>query len=297
MNKIITTLAILLSTTLSAQLDITNDFNEWSFNSPQGVEPYGALTTNLEPIPYANDTTVFITSPMYYTGGNIQVDYVTKGKIQNNKDFVYFQYSMGSDWITLDIMTGNKNFVDYNHFLEGVQDSIQFRFKLVTSKYKNTYLDKWDNPRLFYYDFYNWSVYEETSLPVTFGGQESDCNTITFWTESENNSHSFLVQHSEDGITWNDFYIFGAMGFSNTRTYYDMYNTVGGGFYRVIQSDMDGETETFGAFEINCSLSVDPLHNNKTVEGYYNTMGQEISSDTKGVKIVRYTDGTTKTIY
>ena len=298
MNKLITTLAILLSTTLYAQLDVTNDFNEWSFNSPQGVEPYGALTTNLEPIPYANDTTVFITSPMYYVNGSIQVDYLTKGRIQNNKDFVYFEYSMGGDWITLDIMTGNKNFVDYNHFLEGVQDSIQFRFKLVTSKYKNTYLDKWDNPRLFYYDFYDWSVYQETSLPVTFGGQESDCNTIEWWTQSENNSLVYVIEHSYDGLTWEQIgEEVWAVGFSAHTTRYEIENTKGGGFYRIFQLDFDGEHETFGPFEIDCNLSLDPLNNNKTVEGYYNTMGQEIPKETKGLKIVRYTDGTTKTIY
>ena len=92
-------------------------------------------------------------------------------------------------------------------------------------------------------------------------------------------------------------YVLSAMSFSNSRTYYDMHNNRGGGFFRIFQFDIDGASEMFGAFEIDCNLSLDPLHNSKTIEGYYNTMGQKITPYTKGLKIVRYTDGTTKTIY
>ena len=47
MNKLITTLAILLSTTLNAQLNIYNDFESWTFTNSAGLEPYGAITTTL----------------------------------------------------------------------------------------------------------------------------------------------------------------------------------------------------------------------------------------------------------
>ena len=132
---------------------------------------------------------------------------------------------------------------------------------------------------------------------VEFGGQESDCNTITFWTESESNSHSFLVQHSYNGIEWNNFYIFGASSFSNTTTYYHMTNDRGGGFFKITSSDFFGDIQEFGIFDIDCTLSLNTLHNNKVIEGYYNTMGHKVSPETKGLKIVRYTDGTIKKIY
>ena len=75
MNKIITTLAILLSTTLFAQLDITNDFESWTFTNTAGLEPYGAITTTLSGGgAYPNNDTTLMLSPWYEVAGDLEID-------------------------------------------------------------------------------------------------------------------------------------------------------------------------------------------------------------------------------
>ena len=303
MNKVITSLAILLSTTLYAQLDITNDFESWTFTNTAGLEPYGAITTTLSGgHPYPHDDTTLMVSPLYEVAGDLDIDFKVNGFIERNYDYMKFQYNLGGGWITLKSMTGNKNYKNYSLFLEAVEGVIQFRFALITDHSVNTYGKHRPNScsfaNLMYYDVSYWSLWSDNALPVEFGGQESDCNTIKWWTHSENNSFIYLVRYSEDGSEWenmgDEIY---AVGWSNTISRYEIENTKGGGFYYIFQLDYDGQSEVFGPYEINCNLSLDPLHNSKTIEGYYNTMGQKIAPDTKGLKIVRYTDGTTKTIY
>ena len=305
MNKIITTLAILLSTTLYAQLDITNDFESWTFTNTAGLEPYGAITTTLAGGgAYPNNDTTLMTSPYYEVKGDLDINFKVNGFIERNYDYMHLQYNLGNGWNTIKSITGYKDYRNYSLFLEEVQGSIQFRFALVTDHSINTYGNKnphtCGNYRLMYFDVSYWNLWSDNALPVEFSGQESDCNTLTWSTSSEYNSDHFLVRYSRDGIEWSylelDYVIF-AQGFSNQLTTYNVPNPIGGGFWKVLQVDIDGSTEEFGAFEIDCNLSIDTLHNGKQIEGYYNTMGQKISSDTKGLKIVRYTDGTTKTIY
>jgi len=302
MNKIITTLAILLSTTLYAQLDITNDFESWTFTNTAGLEPYGAITTTLAGGgAYPNNDTTLMTSPYYEVAGDLEIDFKVNGFIEKNYDYVYVQYSLGSGWITIKSITGYKNYKNYSLFLEAVEGMIQFRFALVTDHSVNAYGKQRPNgcgyTNLMYYDVSYWNLWSDNALPVEFGGQESDCNSIVFYTESEQNSLYFSIEHSYDGLEWTEIQALGAMMWSNELTRYEISHDKGGGFFRIVQVDIDGASETFGAFEIDCNLSVDPLHNNKTVEGYYNTMGQKITPDTQGLKIVRYTDGSTKTIY
>lgn len=303
MNKIITILAIILSTTLYAQLDVTNDFESWTFTNTAGLESYGAITTTLAGGgAYPNNDTTLMTSPLYEVAGDLEIDFKVNGFIERNYDYVYFQYSLGSGWITLKSMTGNKDYRNYSLSLEAVEGMIQFRFALVSDHSVNTYGKRMPNGcgsiNLMYYDVSYWNLWSDNALPVEFGGQESDCDLIEWWTESENNSFLYIIIYSEDGVTWEqmgqEVY---AVGFSNYTTRYEIENTKGGGFYSISQLDIDGQNELFGPFEIDCNLSVDSLHNNKSIEGYYNTMGQKITPDTKGLKIVRYTDGTTKTIY
>jgi len=302
MNKIITSLAILLSTTLYAQLDITNDFESWTFTNTAGLEPYGAITTTLAGGgAYPNNDTTLMVSPWYEVAGDLEIDFKVTGFIERNYDYMRFQYNLGNGWVTLKSMTGNKNNRHYSLFLEAVEGMIQFRFALVTDESVNTYGSKHSNGcgfiNLMYYDVSCWNLWSDNALPVEFGGQESDCNTIKWWTESEQNSSHFIVGHSYDGIEWSLLDSVVSVGFSNSITTYIVNHNTGGGFFKIVQVDIDGSMDYLGDFEIGCNLSVDPLHNNKTIEGYYNTMGQKITPDTKGLKIVRYTDGTTKTIY
>tara|TARA_R110001592_G_scaffold39424_2_gene129735 strand:- start:789 stop:1697 length:909 start_codon:yes stop_codon:yes gene_type:complete len=302
MNKLITTLAILLSTTLYAQLDITNDFESWTFTNTAGLEPYGAITTTLAGGgAYPNNDTILMTSPLYEVAGDLEIDFKVNGFVERNYDYMKLQYNLGSGWINLKSMTGNKNYKNYSLLLESVEGMIQFRFALVTDHSVNTYGERTPNGcgsiNLMYYDVSSWNLWSDNALPVEFGGHESDCGEITFWTESEQNSSHFIVLHSSNGLDWDIIDYINAMGFSNTTKTYRVDNNLGGGFFQIIQVDIDGEHEVFGAFEIDCNLSIDPLHNNKQIEGYYNTMGQKITPDTRGLKIVRYTDGSTKTIY
>ena len=140
MNKLITTLAILLSTSLSAQLDITNDFESWTFTNSAGLEPYGAITTTLAGgTPYPNNDTTTMTSPLYNVSGDLEIEFTINGIIEVGYDFMLVQYSLGNHWVTLDSFTGDKPSRDFQLFLEAIEGTIQFRFALVADHSVNTY--------------------------------------------------------------------------------------------------------------------------------------------------------------
>ena len=296
MNKIITTLAILLSTTLFAQLDITNDFESWTFTNTAGLEPYGAITTTLAGGgAYPNNDTTLMTSTWYEVAGDLEIDFKVNGFIERNYDYMRFQYNLGNGWITLKSMTGHKNNRHYSLFLEAVQGMIQFRFALVTDESVNTYGSKHSNGcgfiNLMYYDVSCWNLWSDNALPVEFDYMTADCNSITWGTHSEYNSSHYIVETSIDGYTWSFYERVEAQGFTTLYTNYSIVNNDSqANYFKLTQYDFDGVNEVLDIKSVDCGGV-------KSIEGYYNTMGQEITPDTQGLKIVRYTDGTTKTIY
>jgi len=305
MKKLITSLAILLSTTLSAQINAFNDFGSWTFNNTAGLESYGAITTTLTGgSPYLNSDTTTMTSPTYYPNGNIDINFTLNGVIEDGFDYMYFQYNMGNEWITLESYTGEQVNKDFNHYLESVDGAITFRFALVTDYSVNTY----GKPRpnqcnlneyLFYFDVTSWDIFGDNALPVEMAYFYADCEGVFWGTQSESNSDYFMIAYGEDGTNFNVVREVGASGFSNTLVEYSIDNTYGEGYFVILRVDVDGFTEATETIAVDCISSTDTSLNinNKEIQGYYNLMGQEISPNATGVKIILYTDGTSKKVY
>ena len=296
MKTLITTIAIILTTSFTAQFNINNDFADWSFTNTAGLEQYGAITTTLTGgQPYPNNDSVIMSSPIYDVNGDLTISYDVLGIIEQYYDFMYFQYNLnGSGWSTLETYTGSVD-NDEEYLLESV-DSIQFRFILITDYSVNSYYSNDQNNMptryLFYYDVFNWSLTSDSgALPVEFGQLNADCNTVIWNTLSEWNSSHFELEYSTDGSIWSWFSTVHAQGNSvEDVTYKVNYNNYNYKYFRLTQYDYDGASEMLDIVSVNCS------NEEKTIKGIYNLQGQNVTIDYAGIKIIRYSDNTTKKI-
>tara|TARA_R110001632_G_scaffold40847_1_gene102502 strand:- start:635 stop:1534 length:900 start_codon:yes stop_codon:yes gene_type:complete len=299
MKKLILTLAILISGTVTAQINAVDDFGSWTFNNTAGLEPYGAITTTLDyGNPYPNSDTTTMTSPIYYSSGNIDINFTLEGVIENGYDYMYFQYNIGGDWVTLESYTGTEQSIDYNYYLESVYGNVSFRFALVSDASVNTY-STWFYTSLYYFDVFDFTAIQDNSLPVEMDYFYADCEGIFWGTQSEFNSDYFMIAYSDDGTNFNVVREVGASGFSTTLIEYSIDNSYGEGYFIILRVDVDGFTEATEAIAVDCISSTDTSLNinNKEIQGYYNLMGQEVSPNATGVKIILYTDGTSKKVY
>ncbi len=119
--------------------------------------------------------------------------------------------------------------------------------------------------------------------------EEQDYNLLKWSTASENNNDYFLLERSEDGSNWVNINSTDGMENSNTKMNYlfrDFTFTNTLNYYRLSQVDFNGVSETFNI------ISIDNSKKQKQVLKVINILGQEVSQDTKGLLIIKYTDGT-----
>jgi hypothetical protein len=97
-----------------------------------------------------------------------------------------------------------------------------------------------------------------STLPVTlrsFYGIQDNSTIQLFWsTASELNNHYFTIERSEDGENWKSIGYHNGGNNSNNELYYsfgDKNPIIGISFYRLVQTDYDGVTETFAPIKIN----------------------------------------------
>lgn len=138
---------------------------------------------------------------------------------------------------------------------------------------------------------------EESGLPIELlsfeGSKEEDYNLLKWSTASEQNNDYFLLERSEDGVKWDNINITNSVENSNTKMDYsfrDFTFTNKLNYYRLTQVDLNGVSETFDVITVNNSQKM------KKVLKITNTLGQEVSQDTKGILIITYTDGTSEKI-
>ena len=145
----------------------------------------------------------------------------------------------------------------------------------------------------------NFQLYEivNTPLPITLisfeGSKKEDYNLLEWSTASERDNDYFIIERSQDGTNWVSINSTDGMGNSNTKVDYlfsDFTFTNDFNYYRLTQVDFDGLSETFDIILINNSRK------QKQILKITNTLGQEVSKDTKGLLIVTYTDGTSEKI-
>lgn len=290
MKNTILTLILTVSTlipNLKAQ-DLV-DLTEWTFNNTAGLESYGAITTTLTGgTPYYNNAVTYMKSPVYNYNNSIDVSFTLNGRIQKNYDYMYFQYKTNSGWITLDEFTGKHRNIEYSYKISSLSGDIKFRFKLVTDNCINTFNN---NSKMYYYDVFDFLITPESALPVTMGGMFLDCSELTWSTESEHNSVYFSIYYSPDGISFENQANIMAAGNSNEVVNYSFQNSFGSGYFYIEQFDYDGSSEVFPTLFINCGGDT------KQIKGIYDINGNEVDRNTQGLKIIVYTDGTSKKIY
>ena len=289
MKKTIITAITLTILTASSFFAQTVDYSKWSFTNTAGLEPYGAITTTLkEGLPYFNNETAIMKSPKYNYSGSIQVSFIVKGRIQKNHDFMYFDVKIDGTWVELDSYTHKQKNKLYTYTIEDISNSVKFRFRLVADCDINTYNCGRD---YYYYDVKDFTITEDVALPVTMGDMDFNCEELSWFTESERNSSHFLIYYSEDGVNFNEIYDINSAGNSNEIVHYSVENYKGEGYFYIQQFDIDGKSEVFDTIYVKCNSS------KKQIESVYDINGNKTTLDANGLKIVKYTDGTTTKIY
>jgi hypothetical protein len=117
-------------------------------------------------------------------------------------------------------------------------------------------------------------------------------NTLQWATASEHNSSHFDLQRSQDGVTWRYIATKQAAGNSTENMNYshiDYTEQAPLYYYRLIQHDVDGKSETYGPIVIYGIAE-------KRVVKLINLLGQEVPAGTTGVLFEVYEDGTSKKI-
>jgi len=124
------------------------------------------------------------------------------------------------------------------------------------------------------------------ALPVEllyFSGKPVDKSNFIYWaTATEHNTTHFVVEKSENGITWSELGTVAAAGNSTQELHYDVtdnavkpvYN-----YYRLTQYDTDGAYETFDPIVINNKTSI------RIVARRTNLLGQTIDENATGIVI------------
>ena len=141
------------------------------------------------------------------------------------------------------------------------------------------------------------SVTSPQPLPVEmlyFEGVGYETTNLLKWaTSSEYNSNYFLIQRSIDGYEWRSVGQKGSAGNSNELieySYVDQFSNNSVVYYRLQQYDFDGQYKTYGPIVIT------NYQTDKNIVKYVNLLGQEVGSESKGVIIEIYDDGTMRKI-
>jgi len=120
-------------------------------------------------------------------------------------------------------------------------------------------------------------------------------NAIEWKTASERYNDYFTLERSSDALNWVTVnqqdgsensttpldYIYNDLEFESGKTNY----------YRLSQTDMDGKKTYFDI------VSVDNHNVARRIKNVFNTMGQEVPLDSKGLLLLLYDDGTTEKIH
>lgn len=209
------------------------------------------------------------------------VTYTVSYHLENNFDFLYFQYNLNNSatWTTLATYTGGYNIITQS-FTFPFQSGHKFRFYFRSDGSVNTY--NWGS-NIYYADVLSFKVDCLIVLgeeDIKFEGyKEQDYVNKLYWSSETENS--FELHHSVDGLNWNIIHLHnGDGGFFHKTSYPNNY-------YKLV-ADSGFEKILYIKNEENTP---------KVFVKYYNILGQEVSSDTKGILIAIDVEGNKYKIY
>ena len=132
---------------------------------------------------------------------------------------------------------------------------------------------------------------------MSFTAQKQDSSILLNWsTASELNTLDFIVQHSTDGIVWNNIGTVPAAVNSNSTLNYNFIDVApvsGANYYRLIQRDIDGHSSYSKVLVVVYSIPLKPIivYPNPVNEGllyiklqqativnFYNSLGIQVMS-------------------
>jgi hypothetical protein len=132
-----------------------------------------------------------------------------------------------------------------------------------------------------------------TTLPIELidfsGFNNVDHNLIKWSTGSENNNNFFQLHRSNDGKNWITINkVYGQGSTSHQVDYeYEDYDYNGGiNYYKLTQTNFDGTTTEFHL------IYIENTNKKLIIVGIYNILGQKVTMDYPGLKIVQYSNGT-----
>ena len=325
-NNVTIILFLLINVTINAQFSLVEEFDsfggvgEWTIDNGGGVQNYGGaenyLSFNLGSTPYLNSSTITATSPVHdlsTISGNATVNFPISGIIENNWDYMYFDYFDGGAWVNDTVLTGLQTTTIVRTTIPNTVT--QFRFRLVTDPsfiiwYRNNGSWWWSNTggfntpvdisnsyvtgvnpittSVYYYDISQFTIKGTLILPIeliSFNCDVVDNNILLSWlTATEINNDYFIIEHSIDGFNWYSLQTIKAAGNSNNVLEYSFMhyfpdNKIN--YYRLRQIDFDGNSEVFKA--VVCSKEIEVEEVKEVI--YYNVLGQIVDHNYKGIII------------
>jgi hypothetical protein len=130
---------------------------------------------------------------------------------------------------------------------------------------------------------------DNCALPVTLSSLNAHCvskdeQVLSWITESENNSDYFNVERSDDGQNWSVVGQVSAAGWSSSSLSYnftDNHRSTNVFYYRLVQIDLNGDSEVFGPISIICSSNLSQFHvyPNPSENELVIVLNQEITND------------------
>lgn len=125
--------------------------------------------------------------------------------------------------------------------------------------------------------------------------ETNNTNTVFWSTATESRNDYFLVERSTNGENWQPVHKREAVENSTERQDYVYEDTDFErgvvNYYRLSQTDLDGTHEILDV------ATADNGAASRTIVKVFNTLGQEVPIDTKGLVIVQYDNGTTRRIF
>lgn len=144
----------------------------------------------------------------------------------------------------------------------------------------------------------NVTITGATALPIDLlyfkGKFLNEGNLLEWETATETNNDYFTIYRSGYPIDWHPIAKIDGVGTSPHKHYYrfidvDFLNQIN--YYYISQTDFDGRFENFHIISIDNRRAVPELTR------ITNIMGQDVTIDTPGIKILHYSDGTTVKIF
>lgn len=135
--------------------------------------------------------------------------------------------------------------------------------------------------------------YTCSTLPIELvsftGSNEGAVNVLKWVTASETRTDYFTIQRSQDGVQWSDLKQVAAAGHASSRQSYVVYDrepAPGINYYRLTQTDLNGQTARFGIVS---------LDNTQTREirivRMVDLLGRDVDESYEGLRLIYYSNG------